>query len=456
MDKAETLRLLDAYIRIPTISSEITAETVKATQNFWRGLGLEFELLWGEAPPKGKVHNPALFTEVKADKPNAPTILLYGHWDVQPVGEVADWRWQGQPCPPFEPTYFLDDTLVGSTPEQAIAQVSHDKLEEVVLVARGAADNKGQHLANILGVLQAKAAGRLQWNVKIILDGEEEVGSPNLGAIVEAHAEKLQADFMVGSDGPKSDNRPTLLLGVRGLLAVVVRARNSSGRMLHSGNYGNIVPNPVLPLAQLLQTMTEAVQELGRASDTFRQEVEKHFGDAPVADRARYTPFLRPTLNINSFLTEGAPAPQMRTIIPGWAETTIDVRLTPGMVPQEIYATLEKLVTQANERSEDTGISFSIEQRSACAASYTSPEREGFAWLKQVAETFWQEDMRIIPLLGGTLPNDVFTDGLKLASYWLPAANSNNRQHDTNEHFVLEHFFRQQEFYATLAATEYK
>ncbi|HEX2911868.1 MAG TPA: M20/M25/M40 family metallo-hydrolase [Chloroflexia bacterium] len=453
LDNVTTLKLLDAYARIPTISSEINPEMVEQVRSFWRDLGVEFELLWPEEPAKGDIHNPALYTEVKADVADAPTLLLYGHWDVQPTGDLSKWQWREQPCPPFEPTYFVDEKYVGSDPQEVLAKVGTENLGKLMMVARGTADNKGQHLANILGVLKAKAAGQLQWNVRIILDGEEEVGSPNLAAIVQTHREKLLANFMVGSDGPKSDNRPTLLLGVRGLLAVILRCENGTNRMLHSGNYGNVVQNPVLPLSRLLQEMQEATREMGQASANFRQEVDRYF-ERQSPDRPRYEPFLTPTFNVNSLLTEGATTGQKRTIIPSWAEASIDVRLTPGMVPLEVYRRLEELTAAANEKEQ--GVQFSIEMQSACAASYTSPAREGYQWLTGLTHRFWGDSVLTIPLLGGTLPNDVFTDGLGMASYWLPAANSNNRQHDTNEHFVLEHFFRQQEFYAMLASSPYQ
>ncbi len=450
MNNFQSLQLLDSYVQIPTISSQITPEIVAQVQTFWHNLGLEFEQLWPQTPGSGNIRNPALFCEIPADVLDAHSLLLYGHWDVQPTGDVNQWVWHGQPCPPFQPTYFLDTNYLGSSPTEIQSKIDPQNLAQLLMVARGAADNKGQHLANILGVLGAKQAGTLQWNIKILLDGEEEVGSPNLRAIVHNHRHKLTADFMVGSDGPKSDNFPTLLLGVRGLLALTVRCQNGSGRMLHSGNYGNITPNPTLPLAHLLDDMEAAVVEMGQTSTAFRDEVDSFFGKVSP-DRARFEPFLYPTFNINSLMTEGATGGQRRTIIPSWVEASVDVRLIPGLHPQEVYQRLASIVEKAN-RSQ-VGLSFVIAQGSATAASYTSPQREGYAWLKQVVDNFWGEGTRLIPILGGTLPNDIFTEDLSLASYWLPAANSHNRQHDTNEHFILEHFFRQQEFYQVLAST---
>ncbi len=453
--KAGSVKLLDEYLRIPTVSSQITPAMVELVREFWKRLGLDFELLWPSQPVSRVVNNPALYTEIPANIPDAPTLLLYGHWDVQPPGELTAWNWQNIPAPPFEPTYFREDKFLGREVQQVLDNLPDPAdLGNVTLVARGSADNKGQHLANILGVLKARAEGNLKWQVKIILDGEEEVGSPNLGAIVQTHREKLKANFMVGSDGPKSDNRPTLLLGVRGLLGLVVRGKNQSGKMLHSGNYGNVIPNPVIPLTQLLSKMALEVQEMGQAGEGFREEIKRVFGkDDP--DRKVYEPFLSPTFNINSLMTEGATTGQRRTIIPGWVEASIDVRLIPALEPGKVFERLKNLVDQANRERNPEGLEFTIELRSATAASYTSPEREGYRWLKEVIDRFWTEKVRVIPLLGGTLPNDVFTEGLGMASYWLPAANSNNRQHDTNEHFVLEHFLKQQDFYAALSSTNF-
>ena len=123
-------------------------------------------------------------------------------------------------------------------------------LDDVTVVARGGADNKGQHLSNILGALDAAKAGRARWRVRVILDGEEEHGSPNLDAIARANRERLAADVLIGSDGPKQKNMPTMVMGVRGLVGVELAADNGRPASLHSGNYGNIVPNPVLPLAK--------------------------------------------------------------------------------------------------------------------------------------------------------------------------------------------------------------
>src|SRR5437016_2033101 len=157
----DRLELLDRYLRIPTISRQVTAEMVDAVRAFWRDVGVELVPLDAD-DGRG---TPALFGELPGPA-GAPTLLLYGHYDVQPTGDLSRWRWEGVACRPFEPTYFREGKRVDPRALDAEA------LDDVVVVARGGADNKGQHLANALGALDAVRAETAQWTVKIILDGE--------------------------------------------------------------------------------------------------------------------------------------------------------------------------------------------------------------------------------------------------------------------------------------------
>ena len=323
------LALLDRYLRIPTISRQVTPAMVHEVRAFWRDIGLDLELLPG---PDG-TGTPALWGEIPGPA-GAPTLLLYGHYDVQPTGDVEPWRWQDVACKPFEPTYFHGGRPVDPRTVDARG------LDDVTVVARGGADNKGQHLANVLGALDAARAGRAQWRVRIILDGEEEHGSPNLDAIARAHRDRLAADVLIGSDGPKQQNAPTLVMGVRGLVGVELVADNGRPASLHSGNYGNIVPNPVLPLARLIEDIEERVGAFGESHDAFRREASEMF--AKWEDRAVWKPFLRPTVNINHFMSDGASPTARRTIIPRTAHARLDIRVTPDTPP----AAMEEIVTR--------------------------------------------------------------------------------------------------------------
>ncbi|MBI4011793.1 MAG: M20/M25/M40 family metallo-hydrolase [Candidatus Rokubacteria bacterium] len=435
--RQERLELLDRYLRIPTISRQVTPEMVDEVRAFWRGVGLELEPL---RSPDGQ-GTPALYGEIPGPA-GAPTLLLYGHYDVQPTGDLARWRWEGVACQPFEPACFH-----GGKPVEP-RSLDDRALEDVVLVARGGTDNKGQHLANILGALDAARGGTAQWTVKVILDGEEEHGSPHLDAIARAHRARLAADLLVGSDGPKQANQPTLVMGVRGLLVVDLVADNGQPASVHSGNYGNIVPNPVLPLARLIADIEERVRAYAAAHDAFRREASEVF--ARWEDKAVWKPFLWPTVNTNHLMTDGASPALRRTIIPRVVHARLDIRLTPDTPPAAVRQLVERAVADHGERAQ--GITFTA-RIDGQPASYTSPARPAFGWLLRLLEEEGGVEPVALPILGGTLPLHVFTEGLGIPTLWIPAANSDNQQHDVNEHYVLRHFYRQIALYARIVSS---
>ena len=433
----DRLRLLDRYLRIATVSRQVTPAMVEDVRAFWRDVGLDLDVL----PVPGGGGTPALYGEIPGPK-GTPTLLLYGHYDVQPTGDLERWRWQNVACRPFEPTYFH-----GGRPVDPVT-LDDRALDDVTVVARGGADNKGQHLSNVLGALDAAGAGRAQWTVRIILDGEEEHGSPNLDAICRAHRDRRGADLLIGSDGPKQKNEPTLVMGVRGLLGVELTADNGKPASLHSGNYGNIVPNPVLPLARLIADVEERVRAWGEGHQAFRREATELF--AKWQDRAVWTPFLRPTVNVNHFMTDGASPTARRTIIPRTANARLDIRLTPDTPVDAMVEIVERVVAEHQGRT--PGITFSVK----CAgqpASYTSPNRPEFGWLLRLLAEHADAEPVALPTLGGTLPLWVFTESLGIPALWIPAANSDNQQHDVNEHYVLKHFFGQIALYAAIVSS---
>jgi acetylornithine deacetylase/succinyl-diaminopimelate desuccinylase-like protein len=431
------LELLDRYVNVPSVSRQITPEQVETVRELWRTLAIELTPLW----PESGGGAPALWGEITGPA-GAPTVLLYGHYDVQPTGDPALWRWEGVQCPPFGPTYFHDSARVDPR------TLDERALDAVTMVGRGSADNKGQHLANVLGVLDAARAGALQWTVKILLDGEEEHGSPHLEAIARAHRDRIAADVVICSDGPKQRNRPTLVLGVRGLLGVDIVADNGQRASVHSGNYGNIVPNPVLPLAHLIGDIAQRVGNYANEHDAFRRQAEVQF--AQWENVAIWKPFLEPTINVNHLMTEGASPQLRRTIIPRSVHARVDIRLTPDTAPAAIVALVESAVADHRQRTE--GINFAVRTEGQ-PASYTSPARPEFAWLMRLLAEQDDGDPVALPMLGGTLPTWVFTEVLGLPVFLIPSANSGNQQHDINEHYVLRHFFQQAALYARIVAS---
>lgn len=436
-DRAATLRLLDRYVRLPTVSGRIAGETVEAVRALWREQGLDLVPL---GPPGGQ-GTPALGGEIPGP-PGAPVLLLYGHYDVQPPGDLACWRWGGVPCDPFVPAYFVNEVPVEPW------TLDPARLDGVTMVARGGADNKGQHAANLLGALAARRAGTLRWTVRVLLDGEEEHGSPHLAAIAAHHRDRLRAAVSVSSDGPKQDDRFTLVLGVRGLLEVHLSADNGRATAVHSGNYGNVVPNPVLPLARLVETLGARVRAHAERHGAFREAVEAHFGGEPGADRWR--PFLWPTVNANHFASDGTSLAERRTVIPRAAHARLDVRLTPDTTPEAVAELVEAVV--AEHRAARPDLRFEV-RTAGQPASYTSPSRPEFAWLRDLLVEAGGEPPVVLPVLGGTLPTWVLTHVLGMPAFLLPSANRDNQQHDVNEHYRLRHFFAQIALYARIVSS---
>jgi acetylornithine deacetylase/succinyl-diaminopimelate desuccinylase-like protein len=428
---------LDRYVRIPTVSRRVTPEMVEHVRAFWQEQGLALEPL----SPPGDQGTPALWGEIPGPA-GAPTVLLYGHYDVQPTGDLARWVWDGVPCEPFAPTYFHDGRRVDP------ATVDDAALDAVTMVARGGADNKGQHLANVLGALDAARAGTLRWRVRIILDGEEEHGSPHLGEIARAHRARLAADVVICSDGPKQKNRPTLVMGVRGMLEVHLTVENGQRTAVHSGNYGNIVANPVLPLARLIEDLQGRVREFAQDNGAFRQAAEAAF--ARWEREAVWKPFLWPYVNANHLATEGTSLEQRRTVIPRAAHARVDIRLTPDTSPEAMSALVYRAVADHQKSAE--GVTFQV-RTTGQPASYTSPDRPEFAWLLRLLGEQGDGPPVALPTLGGTLPTWVFTQLLGIPTFVIPSANSDNQQHDVNEHYVLRHFFAQIALYDRIVSS---
>jgi acetylornithine deacetylase/succinyl-diaminopimelate desuccinylase-like protein len=282
---------LVAYLRHPSISAENIgiAEVGALLVDMLTDIGLETNLV----PTVG--HPMVVARWEKA--PGKPTVLLYGHYDVQPPDPLDKWL-----SPPFEPT-----------------------IRDGRLYARGVGDNKGQHFAQIPAIeSHLKVHGTLPCNVILLLEGEEEIGSPHIADFVRANKDVLKADLAVTADGPRhASGVAAIKFGSRGVVSFELRCRHAS-RDVHSGNFGGVVPNPIWTLVHLLGTMKNAGGEITIAgfhdgieppsSDEVAaierlpldvEAVQKSLGlarlDAP-AERPFYERLcFRPTLTINGF-----------------------------------------------------------------------------------------------------------------------------------------------------------
>ena len=280
--------------------------------------------------------------------PEAPTILFYGHYDVQPVDPLDLWE-----SPPFTAT-----------------------VRDGEIFARGSADDKGQvfmHLKAIEAYL--KQIGRLPVNIKLILEGEEEVGSGHLDDFVRGHRDDLKASLVVISDSPMfARGVPSICYGLRGLVYFQIDLRGSRTD-LHSGSFGGAVANPAFVLAQMIAQMKdragrikipgfydevrplEEVERQAWASLPFSEKAyRKDFGIPKLAGEAGYSTlertWARPTLEVNGLLS-GFTGEGAKTVLPAVAMAKISMRLVPDQDPDKManlfQAYVEKIAPKAVE-----------------------------------------------------------------------------------------------------------
>lgn len=361
--------------------------------------------------------------------PGKPTVLIYGHYDVQPPEPLDQWL-----SPPFEPT-----------------------VRDGKLFARGAGDNKGQIFAQIAAARAwLETAGTLPVNVKFLIEGEEETGSPHLDAFIAAHRDLLAADLVYTSDGPVHDDAyPQIVYGVRGLLYVELRAEGAS-HDLHSGNWGGLVPNPAWTLVQLLATMrdpegrvtipgfyddvrpaTPAVERAIAAMpiDTLASLATVGRDRLPPPDDLGYFERLMttPTLNIAGFAS-GYGGEGTKTVIPSTALAKLDMRLVPDQRADDIIAKVREHVARHAPEVEVTRLG-------SMEPSYTPLEHPYASVVRRAVETGFGKAPIDVPLLGGSLPDAVFTKTLGLPSFIVPYANADERNHAPNENIEVARFY---------------
>jgi acetylornithine deacetylase/succinyl-diaminopimelate desuccinylase-like protein len=270
-----------------------------------------------------------------------PTILFYGHYDVQPVDPLELWE-----SPPFEAT-----------------------VRDGEIYARGSADDKGQVFMHFKAIeAHLKQNGRLPVNIKIILEGEEEVGSANLDDFIRAHKSELGADVVVISDSPMFDRGvPSMCYGLRGLVYFQIDLRGSSTD-LHSGSFGGAVANPGMVLAQMLAQMkdrggrikipgfyddvvplTDEERKAWASLPFNEKKYKKDFGIPKVFGESDYTTlertWARPTFEINGLLS-GFTGEGAKTVLPAVAMAKVSMRLVPNQDPDKIAKLFEDHLTK--------------------------------------------------------------------------------------------------------------
>lgn len=335
-------RFLDELIellKIPSISADSNyKEDVKKAAEFLKKhldeIGLDNAKVYST---KG---HPIVYAEKIIDK-NQPTVLVYGHYDVQPADPIELWD-----TPPFEPT--IKKTEIH--PEGAI-------------FGRGTCDDKGQMFMHVKAIEAMLKSNELKCNVKLMIEGEEEVGSESLGYFIEEYKEMLAADVILISDtGMIANDTPSITTGLKGLCYMEVEVTGPN-RDLHSGLYGGCVTNPINALTKMIASLTDEnnhitikgfydnvidlsdeERKLMNQAPFNEEEYKKSIGINAVAGEKGYTTIergsIRPTLDVNG-IWGGYTGEGSKTVIASKAYAKISMRLVPDQTPDEIAEKFE-------------------------------------------------------------------------------------------------------------------
>ncbi len=444
------LEELKGLLCIPSISTlPEHAHDVRHTANLLAKelarIGLEnVRIIEGTGHPAG---HPLIYADW-LHSPGKPTCLCYGHYDVQPPDPLEEWK-----TPPFEPTE-----------------------RDGNIYARGAVDDKGQmymHLKALESLLAASAAdggaqaigtgnhGILPLNIRVILEGEEEVGGENISRFVREHPEALKADFALISDTEMfAPDLPTLCVGLRGMIYTEIEARGARTD-LHSGMYGGAAPNPFIALAQILAKLKD---ENGRilipgfydkvaspSGDELRawqslpfdeaHYLETEVGSSALVGEAGFSvlerTWSRPTLDVHGmpggFIGAGA-----KTVIPAKATVKVSMRLVPDMTPTETFDLYKTYV----ESLCPAGITLSvrlIHSGDPIVIKTDNPYIK--AAEKALHQVFGKETVFIRS--GGSIPivGD-FERHLKIPSVMMGFGLPDDNLHAPNEKFHIANFYR--------------
>jgi acetylornithine deacetylase/succinyl-diaminopimelate desuccinylase-like protein len=428
---------LDAWLRIPSISADPANSADVARSAEWlaealRRTGFPTVEIW---PTAGA---PAVYAEWPSADPGAPVALVYGHHDVQPVDPLQLWE-----HPPFEPTVVEGP----AGPE---------------LHARGAIDDKGNVAMHLLGMrahLAATGRDTPAITVKLLIEGEEESGSPHFAALLRERRDRLDCDVVVVSDtGMAAPDLPSAVVSMRGLTGVEITLRGPAVD-LHSGSFGGAVPNPLHAMASLLASLHDdqgrvtlpgfydRVREL---SDRERELVtrvpfeEQEWLAGPAAGsrasgEAGFSTLerigARPTAEVNG-MWGGYQGPGHKTIIPAEAHAKISFRLVTDQRPEDVGDQVRAWVDQRLPE----GVTAEVLSKKAgvapCASDLDSP---GMAALRRAIAQAWDADPDEVLYLreGGSGPEADLVEQLGAPLLFLGAGLPTDRIHSPNERVLL-------------------
>lgn len=425
MNSQHLENLLD-FLRFPSVSTDRSQADDVAKCARW--LGAKFASMGLRSEVHPTAGQPVVLAR-NEPRPDRPTVLIYGHYDVQPVDPLELWT-----HPPFEP-----------------------HIENGRVYARGSSDNKGQILAHILGVQETlERSGNLPVNLIFLVEGEEEIGSPNLEPFLRAHREELRCDVVAISDsGMVAAGVPTFTYGLRGVAALEFKVTGPSSD-LHSGIFGGTVANPATMLARILASLhtedgrvaipgfyddvaplqpweREAWTKLPSTDEALRSltGVPELFGEPGFSAAERI--WARPTAEVNG-LGGGFQGMGTKTVIPKEAFAKLTFRLVPNQTPDRILS----LAREHLQRVCPLGVKIEIEFGHSGPPYLTDPNSAfGKAAQRALAATFGREPA--LTREGGAIPIvQTFKEVLGVDTLLLGLALPDAHAHAPNENFPLE------------------
>ncbi|HUX46495.1 MAG TPA: M20/M25/M40 family metallo-hydrolase [Desulfosporosinus sp.] len=406
----------------PSVSAtgEGMVEAADGLLSYFKQLGFAAQLIGGELGGY-----PSIYAEISGERPE--TLLIYGHYDVQPPDPLEEWEY-----PPFSAT------IVGNR-----------------IYARGSVDDKGNFLCALKAVeAYLKAGVPLPLNIKFLLEGEEEIGSPHFKEIAENYRTLLTADALLAYDGniPK-EGRSELVLGTKGMLFVELISRGAP-KDLHSAK-ATIVENPAWQLIQALALIKEKdghvniphfydgvkkpesadleiIYEIDLTDDDIRKEigVEK-FKNGLSGKQLKKALYFEPTCNISG-LTSGYQGKGNKTVLPSEARAKIDIRLVPGQDPESILNNLRSYL-------KSTGFEdIEVLSGEGMASGKTSTDSLIAQCAYLTLHEIYGQPPVVKPLMEASGPGYVFSDVLQLPWAWVRLGPPENRMHAPNEYTTLK------------------
>jgi acetylornithine deacetylase/succinyl-diaminopimelate desuccinylase-like protein len=431
-NQSRLLEELKTFLRIPSISTlpEHKQDVRKAAEfvaDQMRRAGLEnVEVIQTKRHPL--VYGDWLHAEGK------PTVLCYGHYDVQPPDPIELWK-----TPPFEPSERNGN-----------------------LYARGACDDKGQMYMHIKAVEALLAIhGKLPVNVKFLIEGEEEVGGESISEFVPKHKDKLKADVALVSDTELfADGIPTLCIGLRGLMYLEIEARGPA-RDLHSGMYGGVAPNAVFGLIELLSKAKDAngriqipgiyddvarpakaeVESWNRLPFSEQEFLDKEVGSSALTGEPDQSVlarvWARPTFEVHG-IAGGFTAAGAKTVIPAKATAKVSLRLVPDQKPEKVLAAFKKWVEQNTPK----GIQTEVRVLSAGPAISVNPDHPAI----HVASEAFSEILKkptVFIRSGGSIPIvGEFFEHLGIPTILMGFGLPDDGLHSPNEKYRISNYYQ--------------